>query len=97
MESNDSQDSWPDQETGVDSEQPVSRPRRDSVSLESAEEISSMKIGDGVELEHIVEDLERSLIEQSLAKTNGNKTEAAKLLGISFRSMRYRLKKYNME
>ena len=65
--------------------------------LVNLEELSGLKIGDGIELEHIVEDLERSLIEQSLAKTNGNKTEAAKLLGISFRSMRYRLKKYNME
>ena len=65
--------------------------------LVNVEDLAGLKIGDGIELEHIVEDLERSLIEQSLAKTNGNKTEAAKLLGISFRSMRYRLKKYNME
>ena len=51
----------------------------------------------GIELEGIVENLERRLIEQSLKKTNGNKTEAARLLGISFRSLRYRLKKYGYE
>lgn len=53
-------------------------------------------IGDGVALDGIVEDLERSYIEQSLEQSHGNKTEAAKLLGISFRSLRYRLKKYGM-
>lgn len=51
----------------------------------------------GIELEGIVENLERKLIEQSLEKAGGNKTEAARLLGISFRSLRYRLKKYEME
>ena len=59
--------------------------------------LAQVKVGDGIELEGVVENLERSLIEQSLEKTNGNKTEAAKLLGISFRSMRYRLKKYGLE
>lgn len=54
-------------------------------------------VGDGVELEGIVEDIERSLIEQSLARTDGNITEAAKLLGINFRSLRYRLKKYGIK
>lgn len=52
---------------------------------------------DGVELEGIVEDVERSLIEQSLERTQGNKTEAARLVGITFRSLRYRLKKYGLE
>ncbi len=59
--------------------------------------LAQVKVGDGIELEGVVENLERSLIEQSLEKTNGNKTEAAKLLGITFRSMRYRLKKYGLE
>lgn len=56
------------------------------------------KVGDdGVELENIVEDIERSLIEQSLDRTDGNITEAAKLLGLNFRSLRYRLKKYGIK
>ena len=59
--------------------------------------LSQVDVGDGIELEGMVENLERSLIEQSLEKTGGNKTEAAKLLGITFRSMRYRLKKYGLE
>lgn len=58
---------------------------------------SHINVDDGIELEGVVEDLERKLIEQALEKSSGNKTEAAKLLGISFRSLRYRLKKYGYE
>ena len=63
----------------------------------SQEMLQKVDVSGGVELEGMVEDLERGLIEQALQKANGNKTEAAKLLGISFRSLRYRLKKYGYE
>ena len=36
-------------------------------------------------------------IEKALKKTGGVKKHAARLLGITFRSMRYRLEKYGME
>lgn len=49
---------------------------------------------DGLDLEGMVEQLERSLITKALERTDGVKKDAAKLLGISFRSLRYRLKKY---
>lgn len=52
---------------------------------------------EGVNLEEIVENIERDLIEKALKKTGGVKKKAAKLLGISFRSMRYRLEKYGLE
>ena len=52
---------------------------------------------DGVNLEEIVGNLEKELIEKALKKAGGIKKKAAKLLGISFRSMRYRLEKYGME
>ena len=76
--------------------------RRTSTLLEqyedgSQEMLQKIDVGNGVELEGMVEDLERTLIDQALEKSNGNKTEAAKLLGISFRSLRYRLKKYGYE
>lgn len=61
------------------------------------EVMQNVNVGDGVELEELVEVIERKLITQALEKTDGNKTEAAKLLGISFRSLRYRLKKYGYE
>jgi two-component system response regulator PilR (NtrC family) len=47
----------------------------------------------GIDLERVVEDFERSLIIRALERTDGHRTEAAKLLGVTFRSLRYRLSK----
>ncbi len=41
-------------------------------------------------------EVEKSLIKQALQKTNYNQTKAAKLLGISRDSVRYKQKKYNL-
>jgi two-component system, NtrC family, response regulator PilR len=51
----------------------------------------------GIEMEKIVENIEKKLIHNALQKTGGVKKHAAKLLGITFRSMRYRLEKYGMD
>ena len=51
---------------------------------------------EGMEMERLLEDLERSLITQALERTRGNRTEAARILGISFRAIRYKLDKYEM-
>lgn len=40
---------------------------------------------------------EKEVIEQALEKTKHNKTAAAKLLGISFRALRYRIKKLGID
>jgi DNA-binding NtrC family response regulator len=45
-------------------------------------------------LDEHLEALEGALIVAALERTQGNRTEAAKLLNVSFRSLRYRLKKY---
>jgi two-component system response regulator PilR (NtrC family) len=56
-----------------------------------------MEIPDeGLDLEGMVERLERSLLIKALKKTNGVRKQAASLLGISFRSIRYRLDKYGI-
>jgi two-component system response regulator PilR (NtrC family) len=52
---------------------------------------------EGVNLEDLVGALERTLLLKALEKTNGVKKKAAKLLKISFRSMRYRLEKYGID
>ena len=52
---------------------------------------------EGMNLEEMVAQLERSLLLKALAKTGGHRTEAARVLGISFRSIRYRLDKYNID
>jgi two-component system, NtrC family, response regulator PilR len=49
---------------------------------------------EGESLDSYLEGLERSLIAEALARTSGRKKEAAKLLGITFRSFRYRLGKH---
>ena len=44
-----------------------------------------------------LEDVEREAIVQALEQTRYNKTAAARLLGISFRALRYRIKKLGLE
>ncbi len=48
-------------------------------------------------LEAYLEGIERNLIDTALKECQQNKTAAAKQLGISFRALRYRLKKLGME
>ena len=52
---------------------------------------------EGIDLEKIVEEIEKNYLNNALAKTNGNKTDAAKLLNLSFRSFRHRLQKYGIK
>ena len=49
------------------------------------------------DLEGQMEDMERRAIQEALEKARYNKTKAAALLGMSFRSLRYRIKKLNIE
>ena len=48
-------------------------------------------------LDFTLDEKEREVIVQALEKTRYNKTAAAKLLGISFRALRYRIKKLGIE
>ncbi len=49
-----------------------------------------------VSLSDYLEDIEKRAILKALAKANNNKTAAAKLLGVSFRTLRYRLSKLGL-
>ncbi len=51
----------------------------------------------GVDLDALLSGMERAWLEKALARSSGNKTRAAQLLGMSFRSFRYRLAKYGMD
>jgi len=51
----------------------------------------------GGALEDQMEDIERKAIQEALEKARFNKTKAAELLGMSFRSLRYRIKKLGIE
>jgi two-component system response regulator PilR (NtrC family) len=48
----------------------------------------------GIDLESLLQNAERTMLYKALDKAGGVKTEAAKLLGLSFRSFRHRLQKY---
>jgi two-component system response regulator PilR (NtrC family) len=57
---------------------------------------SSVELGPGFEIDRWLGDLEKSLLLRALEQTRGNQTAAAKLLGTTFRSLRYRLRKYGI-
>lgn len=48
-------------------------------------------------LEKVIENLEKRLISHALEKTNHSKMKAADLLQVSFRSLRYKVKKYDLD
>jgi two-component system response regulator PilR (NtrC family) len=49
-----------------------------------------------IDLEKTLEDFERGIIIRVLERTKGNRTEAARQLGVTFRSLRYRLSKLGL-
>jgi len=52
---------------------------------------------EGVSLEDYLMEIERNVVEQALEETRWNRTAAAKKLGITFRALRYRLKKLDLD
>jgi two-component system response regulator PilR (NtrC family) len=55
------------------------------------------EVSKGVALDAILEEIEAAYLKKALDCSRGNKNKAAELLGISFRSLRYRLEKLNLE
>lgn len=52
---------------------------------------------DGIELDTIIEGIEKRYLIEALRLSGGSKTEAARLLNITFRSLRHRLHKYGIK
>lgn len=52
---------------------------------------------EGLDLDAHLQAIEKSLLSSALEKSDGNRTVAAKMLQMSFRSLRYRLAKYGMD
>lgn len=50
----------------------------------------------GFDLDVHVEEFEKFYLKQALEKTGGHPTQAAKLLNLTFRSLRYKIKKYKL-
>jgi len=67
------------------------------VDLHLPEILKGMDDETASQLEDYLDDKEKDAIIKALEKTRYNKTAAAKLLGISFRQLRYRLKKLDID
>lgn len=52
---------------------------------------------EGIDLQRHLDEITKRLILQALERTNWNQTKAAKLLKLSFRSMRYYVQKFNLK
>jgi two-component system response regulator PilR (NtrC family) len=72
-------------------------PEPSASSGENGDALALPQPPEGVQLEDYLEDIERRAILKALEQTDNNKTAAAKALGITFRAMRYRLKKLGLE
>jgi two-component system response regulator PilR (NtrC family) len=62
-----------------------------------SEESEETQMATGTDLGDHIDDVQRQAIVDALEKTRYNKTAAAKLLGLSFRQLRYRIKKLGIE
>jgi len=61
-----------------------------------APDAAGLAVGGGFSLEKHLDHLERQYLTHALQKAEGVKTRAAELLGLSFRSFRYRLAKHGL-
>ncbi len=68
---------------------PASPPSTPSLTLPELE-------GQGFDLDAWLSGLERAMVEKALAQSGGHQRRAAKLLGATFHSFRYRLRKYGL-
>ena len=59
--------------------------------------VANTSVAAGERLGDALEDIERDAIVRALEQTRYNKTKAAALLGMTFRSLRYRIKKLGIE
>ena len=65
--------------------------------MRGVDEVPAAQVVPNGKLGEQVEDVQRQAIIEALEKTRYNKTAAAKLLGLSFRQLRYRIKKLGIE
>ncbi len=70
---------------------PVATKTESFISVESEEDLYSKG------LDEIMATLEKKMIEHALVKTDNSKIQAAELLKISFRSLRYKVQKYDIK
>ena len=83
--------------TTVAAPQPTNAPTASAPPPTSTVIDANVQLPPGESLEDFLEKIERRVITDALEATRWNKTAAAKNLGITFRALRYRLKKLGLE
>jgi two-component system response regulator PilR (NtrC family) len=68
---------------------------RDPAEQQAPVEATALPTG-GLDLQAHLDAIERHILDEALRRTGGVKTEAARLLSLTFRSLRYRLAKYGI-
>lgn len=77
---------------------PPAAPPSGGVQQEAGQPVASINLENARgNLEGYLESIERDILGQALEECRWNKTATAKMLGISFRSLRYRLKKLGLD
>ncbi len=79
-------------------ELPAERPKARAVAAgaETASLPAGAVLPEGVNMENYVAQIERSLLQSALEQTHGVQVRAADVLGISYRSFRHLMKKYEL-
>jgi len=65
--------------------------------IRSITDTETVPVSGGIDFDKLMEDTEKAYLLKALEETNGVKTEAAKLLKLTFRSFRHKLKKYGID
>ncbi len=86
-------------------ERAVTLARGDTITLEDlpigvlaqVHDPGSVELGEGFDIDAYLGSIEKKILSRALEQSGGVRTEAAKLLGTTFRSLRYRLSKYGDE
>ncbi len=74
----------------------LSMHKHKSMDNEEGDVFDLEKVPDGVDLDRILSKIEHAYVKRAIEESGGNKTKAAKLLGINARSIRYRLEKFGI-
>ena len=72
-------------------------PPSEYLDLQAVTPTELLTLPEGISLEHYLESIERILIAQALDTHRWNKTSTAKSLGMTFRALRYKIQKLNLE
>ncbi len=84
-------------ENNIIAEEDLSLPPAQKTTMSDHTTVSDRTPDIGESLDHFLEDIEKEVISNTLERVKWNKTNAAKELGITFRSLRYRLKKLGLD